>query len=160
MAPLRPDLAMRQYRTRNASCPTGGFDDRCRRMLSNHRGLCTGNLKVGSSDAGPASAYRIDILLWRGRRSDKQFCNAIKLDRRLLQRVSRRHQTMSATRAAFLRSGRRVRATVAPPTTFNRACYWWRNLLQLRTLRPATLASATGQQETPALQKTNTGETQ
>jgi len=36
--------------------------------------------------------------------------------------VSRRHQTMSATRAAFLRSGRRVRATVAPPTTFNRAC--------------------------------------
>src|SRR6516162_10241782 len=30
---------------------------------------------------------------------------------------------MSATRAAFLGSGRRVRATVAPPTTVNRACY-------------------------------------
>jgi len=38
-----------------------------------------------------------------------------------------------------------MRATVAPPTTVNRSCYWWRNLIQLRTLVPATLASATGQ---------------
>ena len=30
---------------------------------------------------------------------------------------------MSAATAAFLGSGRRVRATVAPPTTVNRACY-------------------------------------
>src|SRR6516162_2155265 len=30
---------------------------------------------------------------------------------------------MSAATAAFLRSGRRMRATVAPPTTVNRACY-------------------------------------
>jgi hypothetical protein len=33
------------------------------------------------------------------------------------------HQTMSATRAAFLGSGRRMRATVAPPTTVNRGRY-------------------------------------
>src|SRR6516162_1314782 len=46
--------------------------------------------------------------------------------------------------AAFLGSGRRMRATVAPPTTVNRACYWRRNLIELRTLGPATLASATG----------------
>ena len=32
-----------------------------------------------------------------------------------------RHQTMSAATAAFLGSGRRMRATVAPPTTVNRA---------------------------------------
>jgi hypothetical protein len=67
---------------------------------------------------------------------------------------------MSAATAAFLGSGRRMRATVAPPPAVNRVCYWWRNLLKLRTPVPATLASATGQQETPALQKTNTGETQ
>jgi hypothetical protein len=60
-------------------------------------------------------------------------------------RYGQRHQTMSVTRAAFHRSGRRVRATVAPPTTLNRACYWWRNLLKLRTLGPAAWASATGQ---------------
>src|SRR6516162_6138631 len=59
-------------------------------------------------------------------------------------RVSRRRQTMSATRAAFLQSGRRMRATVAPPTSVNRACDWRRNLIELRTLGPATLASATG----------------
>jgi hypothetical protein len=35
--------------------------------------------------------------------------------------VSRRRQTMSAATAAFHRSGRRVRATVAPPTSGNRA---------------------------------------
>ena len=51
---------------------------------------------------------------------------------------------MSAATAAFLRSGRRVRATVAPPTTVNRVCYWRRNLIELRTLGPANLASATG----------------
>src|SRR5580693_5168885 len=51
---------------------------------------------------------------------------------------------MSATTAAFLASGRRVRATVAPPTTVNRARNWWRNLLQLRTMGPATVASAAG----------------
>jgi hypothetical protein len=51
---------------------------------------------------------------------------------------------MSAATAAFLGSGRRMRATVAPPTTVNRACDWRRNLIQLRTLVPATLASATG----------------
>ena len=45
-------------------------------------------------------------------------------------RVSQGHQTMSATAAAFPESGRRMRATVAPPTTVNRVCYWWRNLLQ------------------------------
>ena len=50
---------------------------------------------------------------------------------------------MSAATAAFLGSGRRMRATVAPPTTVNRACDWRRNLIQLRTLVPATLASAT-----------------
>jgi hypothetical protein len=55
---------------------------------------------------------------------------------------------MPAGKAAFQGSGRRVRATVAPPTTLNRACYWWRNLLKLRTLRPAVLASATGQLRT------------
>jgi hypothetical protein len=59
-------------------------------------------------------------------------------------RVSRRHQTMSTAAAAFLKSGRRVRAAVAPPTTFNRSCYWWRNLIKLRTLVPVPLASATG----------------
>jgi hypothetical protein len=48
---------------------------------------------------------------------------------------------MSATRAAFYRSGRRVRTAFAPSTTF----YWWRNFLELRTLGPATPASATGQ---------------
>ena len=53
-------------------------------------------------------------------------------------------RTMSATTAAFLGSGRRMWATVAPPTTVNRACDWRRNLIQLRTLVPATLASATG----------------
>src|SRR5262252_4649783 len=37
-----------------------------------------------------------------------------------------------------------MRATVAPPTAVNRACDWRRNLIQLRTLVPATLASATG----------------
>jgi hypothetical protein len=31
------------------------------------------------------------------------------------------------------------------PTTFNRACYWWQNLVQLRTLGAANLASAMGQ---------------
>jgi hypothetical protein len=51
---------------------------------------------------------------------------------------------MSATTAAFLQSGRRRLVTVAPPTTVNRACYWWRNLPELRTLGPATPASATG----------------
>jgi hypothetical protein len=51
---------------------------------------------------------------------------------------------MYAATAAFHQSGRRTRATVAPPTTINRACYWWRSLIQLRTLEPATLASATG----------------
>jgi hypothetical protein len=51
---------------------------------------------------------------------------------------------MSAATAAFLGSGRRVRATVAPQTIINQACYWWRNLLQLRTLGPATVASAMG----------------
>jgi hypothetical protein len=51
---------------------------------------------------------------------------------------------MSAATAAFLGSGRRMRATVAPPTTVNRACDWWRNLIQLRTPVPATLDSATG----------------
>jgi hypothetical protein len=66
---------------------------------------------------------------------------------------------MSAATAAFLGSGRRVRATVAPPTTVNRACYWCRNLIQLRTLGLATLESATGQQDTPALQKQSPGET-
>jgi predicted metalloprotease with PDZ domain len=60
---------------------------------------------------------------------------------------------MSAMTAAFLRSGRRVRTTVAPPTTVDRVCYWWRNLIKLRTLGPATLASATGQLGTLALQK-------
>jgi hypothetical protein len=54
-------------------------------------------------------------------------------------------QTMSAATAAFLGSGRRVRATVVPPSTVNPACNWWRNLLQLRTMAPATVASATGQ---------------
>jgi hypothetical protein len=52
---------------------------------------------------------------------------------------------MFAATAAFRRSGRRMRVTVAPPTTFNRACYWWQNSIQLRTLVSATLASATGQ---------------
>ena len=36
---------------------------------------------------------------------------------------------MYAMTAAFLGSSRRMRATAAPPTTFNRACYWWRNLI-------------------------------
>ena len=53
-------------------------------------------------------------------------------------RVSQRRQTMSAATAAFLGSGRRMRATVAPPTTVNRVCYWQRNLIELRTLVPAT----------------------
>jgi hypothetical protein len=35
----------------------------------------------------------------------------------------------------------------------NHACQWWRNLLQLRTLGPATVASATGHNLPPALQK-------
>jgi hypothetical protein len=39
---------------------------------------------------------------------------------------------MSAATAAFFGSGRRMRATVAPPTTVNRACDWRRNLIQLR----------------------------
>jgi hypothetical protein len=52
---------------------------------------------------------------------------------------------MSAATAAFLGSGRRVWATVAPPTTVNPACNWWRDLLQLRTMGPAAVASATGQ---------------
>jgi hypothetical protein len=60
---------------------------------------------------------------------------------------------MSAVTAAFFGSGRRMRATVAPPTTVNRFCYWWRNLIQLRTLVPATLASATGHFRTHALQQ-------
>ena len=51
---------------------------------------------------------------------------------------------MSAATAAFLGSCRRMRATVAPPTTVNRACRERRNLIKLRTLAPATLASATG----------------
>jgi len=68
-------------------------------------------------------------------------------------RVSQRHQTMSAATAAFLGSGRRARATVAPPTIVNQACQWWRNLLQLRTLGPATVVSATGQNRPLALQK-------
>src|SRR6516164_1638787 len=37
-----------------------------------------------------------------------------------------------------------MRTTVASPTTVNRACDWRRNLIKLRTLVPATLASATG----------------
>jgi hypothetical protein len=41
--------------------------------------------------------------------------------------VSQRHQNMSAATAAFLASGRWVRATVAPRTIVNRAGYWWRN---------------------------------
>ena len=60
---------------------------------------------------------------------------------------------MSAATAAFLGSGRRLRATVAPPTIVNQACQWWRNLLQLRTLGPATVASATGHGLPPAVQK-------
>ena len=40
---------------------------------------------------------------------------------------------MSAATAAFHRSGRRVRAAVAPSATVNQACDWWRNLIQLRT---------------------------
>jgi hypothetical protein len=61
---------------------------------------------------------------------------------------------MSAMAAAFPGSGRRVWATVAPPTTVNRDCYRWRNLLQLRTLRSATVASATGHVWTaPAVQE-------
>jgi len=59
---------------------------------------------------------------------------------------------MSAATAAFLGSGRRMWATVAPPTTVNRACDWWRNLIQLRTPVPATLDSATGQLRTHAAQ--------
>jgi hypothetical protein len=59
-------------------------------------------------------------------------------------RVSQRHQTMSAATAAFLGSGRRVRATVASPTTVNRACNWWRNMLQLRTMGPAAIAAEIG----------------
>src|SRR6516164_7953841 len=55
---------------------------------------------------------------------------------------------MSAVTAAFLGSGRRMRATVAPPTAVNRDCCWRRNLVQLRTLVSATVASATGQSET------------
>jgi hypothetical protein len=46
---------------------------------------------------------------------------------------------------SFPRKRSLVRATVAPSTTVNRACNWWRNLLQLRTMGPATVASATGQ---------------
>ena len=41
---------------------------------------------------------------------------------------------MSAATAAFLGSGRRMRATVAPPTTVNRAFREQRNLIQLQTL--------------------------
>jgi hypothetical protein len=36
-------------------------------------------------------------------------------------------------------------ATVARPATSTAICYWWRKLLELRTLGPATLVSATGQ---------------
>jgi hypothetical protein len=60
---------------------------------------------------------------------------------------------MSAATAAFLGSGRRVQGTVAPPTTVNRVCYWRRNLIELRTLVAATLASATGQEEISASQQ-------
>ena len=38
------------------------------------------------------------------------------------KRVSQRQKIMSAATAAFLGSGRRMRATVAPPTTVTRAC--------------------------------------
>ena len=55
---------------------------------------------------------------------------------------------MSAVTAAFLGSGRRMRATVAPPTAVTRDCCWRRNWVQLRTLVSATVASATGQSET------------
>ena len=55
---------------------------------------------------------------------------------------------MSAATAAFHRSGRRVRATVAPPAIVNRACDWRRSLIKLRTLVPATLASVTGHFQT------------
>jgi len=70
----------------------------------------------------------------------------MQLDGRGQLRVSQRNQTMFAATAALLGSGRRARATVAPPTIVNQACQWWRNLLQLRTLGPATVVSATGQQ--------------
>jgi len=46
-----------------------------------------------------------------------------------------------------------VRATVAPPTTVNRACYWRQNLIQLLTVGLATMTSAPGQQRTQALQQ-------
>jgi len=70
--------------------------------------------------------------------------SAAAMQHELPQWVTGGRRTMSAATAAFLGSGRWMRATVAPPTTVNRACCWWRNLLQLRTLGPATLASATG----------------
>jgi hypothetical protein len=50
-------------------------------------------------------------------------CIAAKAGGRCLQGVTGGRQTMSAAMAAFLGSGRRLRATVAPPTTLNRVCY-------------------------------------
>jgi hypothetical protein len=67
-------------------------------------------------------------------------CVTAKTGHRCPLDVNCRRQMMSAATAAFLGSGRRVRATVVPPTTVNPACYWWRNLLQLRTPRPADVA--------------------
>jgi hypothetical protein len=44
------------------------------------------------------------------------------MQHQLSQRVIQRQKMMSAMRAAFLGSCRRVRGMVAPPTTVNRIC--------------------------------------
>jgi hypothetical protein len=49
---------------------------------------------------------------------------------RMAVRVTGGRRTMSAATTAFLRSGRRMRATVAPPTAVNRASDWRRNLIK------------------------------